>query len=182
MDARWVLGVLACACACEPGEMVSLGTFRVVATRTGMTCGAQSAPYAPRAEFTVALQVAAGTLTWTPVGADPTRGTWNAPARVFRVFQDQDIVAWGPDRRRDIVGCVLHRSDVIEGTVEMSAGDAGVGGDAGAPEARSFTGTETIVFGVAQGGGDCRPIVGAGDGQFSTLPCEVTYSLDARRM
>ena len=94
--------------------------------------------------------------SWVPTGSDPTRGIWDGVARAFRVLQEEDIVAWPADRRREIVGCMLRRSDVIEGVVEMAPqGDGGAPlADAGAMQARSFTATETITYGIAAG--DCR--------------------------
>jgi hypothetical protein len=181
---RRALCGFALLCACDGQEPVDLGRFRVVATRRSATCGPQSNTYFPRAEFVVRLQLTGqGGLTWTPAGSDGARGLWNGPSRSFRVLLEEDIVAWAPDRRREIVGCTLRRSDVIEGTVELES-DGGVvdggNGDAGAPLARSFRATETIVYGVSAG--DCRPIIGAAKGQYSQLPCEVTYDFDARRM
>lgn len=181
---RRALGVFALLCACDGQSPVELGRFRVVATRQSATCGPQSNAYFSRAEFEVILQLTGeGGFSWAPVGSSATRGLWSAPSRSFRVLLEEDIVAWAPDRRREIVGCTLRRSDVIEGTVELES-DGGVvdggNGDAGAPLARSFRATETIVYGVSAG--DCRPIIGAAKGQYSQLPCEVTYDFDARRM
>lgn len=182
---RRALLASALLCACLGPEPVELGTFRVVATRRTATCGPQSNAYFQRAEFDVSLQLnGQGALSWTPANSSATRGVWNGPARSFRLFQEEDVVAWAPDRRREIVGCTLRRSDVIEGVVEMAGGvDGGVldGGsaDAGATQVRSFTATETITYGVAFG--DCRPILGAAEGQYTQLPCEVTYAFDAVR-
>ena len=184
---RRALGVFALLCACDGQSPVELGRFRVVATRQSATCGPQSNAYFSRAEFEVVLQLTGeGGFSWGPVGSSATRGLWSAPSRSFRVIQEEDIVAWAPDRRREIVGCMLRRSDVIEGTVTLDTNDdaadggADGGADAGMPLARSFRATETIVYGVSAG--DCRPIIGAAKGQYSQLPCEVTYDFDARRM
>jgi hypothetical protein len=185
MILRRALGVFALLCACDGQSPVELGRFRVVATRQSATCGPQSNAYLSRAEFDVILQLTGeGGFSWGPVGSSATRGLWSGPSRSFRVLLEEDIVAWAPDRRREIVGCMLRRSDVIEGTVELeSDGGANVDAstpDGGAPLARSFRATETIVYGV--GAGDCRAIIGAAKGQYSQLPCEVTYNFDARRM
>ena len=182
---RRALVASALLCACLGPEPVELGHFRVTATRQSATCGPQSNAYFSRAEFDVSLQLTGqGGLTWTPAGSSPTRGLWNGAARAFRLSLEEDIVAWAPDRRREIVGCTLRRNDVIEGVVTMDgANDGGVpdGGsaDAGAAQARSFTATETITYGVAAG--DCRPILGAAEGQYTQLPCEVTSAFNAVR-
>jgi len=179
---RRALGVFALLCACDGQSPVELGRFRVIATRLSATCGPQSNTYFSRAEFEVILQLTGeGGFSWGPVGSSATRGLWSGPSRSFRVLLEEDIVAWAPDRRREIVGCTLRRSDVIEGTVELGRNDdaADGGADAGTPQARSFRATETIVYGVSAG--DCRPILGAAKGQYSQLPCEVTYEFNAHR-
>ncbi len=187
MSTRTLLAACALLCACVPDDGVALGRFRVVATRGGNTCGAQSMQLDPTVSYAVELKAANGVARWVPEGATTVAGTWNAPARAFRFVLEQDLVAWQPDPRRDIVGCTVHRTDVIEGTVTFDDPDAGdgsvdAGADAGAaPVARSFRATETIVFGPAPGS-DCRPLVGAGDGQFTTMPCDVTYALSGSRM
>jgi hypothetical protein len=182
MILRRVVVGLALLCACVDTAPIELGRFRVVATRRTASCGPQSNAYLPRAEFEVTLQLTGqGGMSWVPTGSDPTRGIWDGVARAFRVLQEEDIVAWPADRRREIVGCMLRRSDVIEGVVEMAPqGDGGAPlADAGAMQARSFTATETITYGIAAG--DCRPILGAAQGQYSALPCEVTYAFEALR-
>lgn len=162
-------------------EPIEIGRFRVIATRRSATCGPQSNVYLPRAEFDVSLHLTGqGGFSWTPAGSAPARGLWHAPARTFRVFQEEDIVAWAPDRRRDIVGCTLRRSDVIEGVIEMDTATSDGGTpDGGTTRARSFTALETITYGVAAG--DCRAILGAAKGQYAQLPCEVTYAFEAVR-
>lgn len=193
MNARVApLAALALLAACQGDEPVSLGRFRVVATRATLTCGPQSMSFDPRVEYVVDLGVRQGALRWQPSGATTVTGSWSAPSRAFRVVLEQDIAALPPDRRLEYPGCALRRADVIEGVVDFEAdGGAGDGGaqvdggagdgGAGAPRATSFRGTETIVFGALPGS-DCRPLIGAAEGTFSTLPCEVTYRLEATRM
>lgn len=174
--------------ACQPAdESVALGTFHVVATRDASTCGPQSMNFAPRVEYDVELRVHDGAMKWVPQGATTVTGAWNASTRVFRVLLEQDTVMWQNDVRHQIPGCALHSTDVIEGSVVMSDPDAGTGqtvvldADAGTEIlARSFHGTESLVFG-ASAGGDCTPLIGASKGQYSSLPCEVRYTLDAVR-
>lgn len=187
MSYRPVLLACALLLGCDSGPSVGLGRFHVVATRGANTCGAQALALQATVEFDVELKVGEGTIRWTPSGADSATGSWSASLRAFRVMQESDIVAWAADRRTGRAGCTIRRADVVEGSVTFDDADASVASDASAqgdggaaPVARSFTATETIVYGATPGS-DCAAAVGAGDGQFNAMPCNVTYTLTARR-
>lgn len=186
MKLQVLLAGCLCLAACQPAdEGALLGRFHVVATRASSTCGPQSMNFLPRFEYGVELRVRDGAVRWVPQGATTVTGVWDASARVFRVLLEGDTVAWQPDVRRQIAGCTLRRTDVIEGSVVLDDPDAGPSQDAGVDAgsqslARSFSGSETVVFGAVSGG-DCNPLLGASEGQFSALPCEVRYTLEATR-
>ncbi len=185
MSTRILLAACALLCACEGDSSVTLGRFRVVSTRGANACGAQSMPLAPSIEYDVELKVGNGVVHWIPNGATTTEGQWSAARRTFRIVLEEDVPVWPADVRRDVVGCTVRRTDVIDGTVTFDDADAGSGADASAdggatPTARSFRGTETIVYGPAPGS-DCRALVGASDGQFTTMPCNITYTLEGTR-
>jgi hypothetical protein len=182
-----VLTAFALLCSCEGGASVGLGRFRVTATRGANTCGVQSMSLDAVASFDVELKVGNGTLRWTPARGESTSGSWSASLRAFRVLLQTDSVIWPADRRRQLTGCAIRRTDVVEGSVTFNDADAAVSGDAAvavdggnAPVAQSFTATETIVFGPTPDS-DCRALVGSGDGQYNTMPCQVTYTLSGVR-
>lgn len=188
---RRALGLLLASrliAACnEPTEAQRLGVYAVQATRTSDTCGSQLAGKVPSARFNVALSLRQGVIQWGLEGADTTAGTFDVYQGTFRVAADSSSLRIAPDRRRDIVGCVLRRADVIEGVVSAAAGDAGPGLDAGGAANgdagtvfSAFHATESIAYGTESG--DCSALVGVGEGQALALPCLVTYRLDAERV
>lgn len=168
-----------------PAEPKPLGTFAVTSEMRSNTCGPQVAEVLSRAMFDVDLALRSDTLIWTPRGATQARGAYNSGTGTFRLIDEQTVVVAQPDPRREIVGCALTRADVIEGVVDWSSADGGVddvptfGQDASAaPRAMGFRGTETVVWGPTPGS-DCRGLLGAQQGQFTALPCELTYTLTA---
>lgn len=166
----------------EATEGERLGTFTVRATRTQNGCGAQMGAKLPSAEFDVTLSVQRGVLRWSPDGASSAMGTFDVFGRTFRLSLETDIVARAADRRIEYPGCVLRRNDVIEGVVSSAPNGADGGASQGVDAGSTVTGfraTETIAYGVA--GGDCRPLVGAAEGQVLALPCVVTYDMTATR-
>lgn len=168
-----------------PAEPDPLGTFAVVSEMRSNTCGPQVTEVLSRATFDVALALRNGSIFWMPRGASQATGTYNPGTGAFRFVDEQTVVLAQPDARRGITGCALIRADVIEGVVDWSSGDGGVddvptfGQDASAaPRARGFRGTETVVWGATPGS-DCGGVLGAQRGQFTALPCELTYALSA---
>ncbi len=171
---------------CEVDNRVALGRFRVAASRMTNTCGPQASEFAPQFRFDVVVKVGDGLIHWAPINASEGTGSWNPTQHSFRVVQEADFVVTPTDTRRGILGCTLHRTDVIEGTVAFDDVDAGQpverGVDAGATvRARSFTATESIVYGTTQGY-DCSLLIGAQTGQFSAMPCQATYEMAATRV
>lgn len=175
-----------------------LGTYDITLTMTANTCGAQYGGFQPSASFDATLSARSGTLRWRPTGAAESVGSVHGTTS-FRLSLQSDEQVIAPDRRYEYPGCVLRRSDVIEAvftTASPDAGSAGADGgqsdggadvgadasvDAGwAATVSGFTGTESIVLGQVEGT-DCRPMVGAGNGQVNALPCTVSYAISARR-
>jgi hypothetical protein len=62
--------------------------------------------------------------------------------------------------------------DVFDASIDLVA-DASAFGDAGPA---TIAATETIVYGPAANA-DCRDSIGVGQGQFLTLPCQITYAM-----
>ncbi len=175
----------ALGCVRSP-EPEPLGTFSVTSIMRSNTCGPQVAEVLSLATYEVDLALRSDTLTWSPRGASQARGAYNSGTGAFRLVHEQTVTVVQPDPRREVAGCMLVRADVIEGVVDWSSADGGVvddvptfGQDAStAPRARGFRGTETVVWGPTPGS-DCRGLLGAQQGQFIALPCELTYSLTA---
>jgi len=169
--------------ACDEGtEGERLGVFSVRATRSQNGCGAQRGAKLASATFDVTLSVQRGVLSWKPTGATAASGTFDVFQRTFRLSLENDIVAIAADRRIEYPGCVLRRSDVIEGVVSATANTLDGGLTQGADAGSSITGfraTETIAYGASSG--DCAPIVGAAEGQLLALPCTVSYQMEATR-
>lgn len=169
----------------EATEGERLGLYSVLATRTTNTCGAQLSGKLPSARFNVALSLQRGVLRWTPQGTEGATGSFDVYQGTFRIAVEASTLRIAPDRRREIVGCVLRRVDLIEGSVTMSA-DGGVGSndassniDAGTVIG-GFRAQETIAYGTESG--DCTPLIGVGEGQAFALPCQVGYQLEATRI
>ena len=125
MTFRALFAVCAIACSCQPDDTASLGRFHGTATRGASTCGAQSGEFDQRIEYDVELKTRTGLLVWTPTGAQPTNGLWSPSLRSFRIALEVDSALWPADRRREIVGCTVRRTDVMEGTITMDDPDAG---------------------------------------------------------
>jgi hypothetical protein len=165
------------------------------------TCGPQAVPVLRSVVFHARIAVRGDEATWTvdESGASAVGG-YVAATNGFRFGQDAQEVRRAYDRVTGRPACVLRRLDVIDGQLSGSlaiaadAGadganergdDGGAGGDAGAVSdaatdggaaAPSFTAVETVVYG-GLAGTDCSDQVGAGDGQFLTLPCQQVFSL-----
>lgn len=182
--------LFACAllvCSCDGGAQVGLGRFRVVAARGSDSCGAQSGLFNASSTFDVELKVSNGTIRWTPSSGASATGSWNASLRAFRIVLEQDQVVIPADRRTQFVGCVVRRTDIVEGTVDFGESDAGLTTETPAqadaavtPVARSLSASETIAFGAVEGS-DCRALIGAGEGQVNAMPCTATYQLRGTR-
>ncbi len=134
----------------------------------------------------------------------------DATTQRFRLVDDRAVVLRAANARVGLAACAMRRYDVLEGRVSgvfpaLDPQDGGDGGDpldgamfdasdvigvdaalrddagdvveSGPPALESMR--ETVGWAVLSGA-DCRDLVGVGPGQFVTLPCEQTWSLDAR--
>jgi len=169
------------------------GTFAVQGTMTVNTCGPQAVVALSHLMFGAVLAYSRGRSTWSlPQTGVTVSGTWSDAPPEFRVSTSQYSTLRPGDRRYQLAACVIERFDVIDGTVSgllpeanVTPLDSGVDvipdgatllpPDAGG--ATTFTATETIVYGAASGA-DCRDFIGAGQGQYLTLPCELVYAMD----
>jgi hypothetical protein len=192
---RWVgaLGVVSLVAGCDPTPRQGhSGTFDVQATMMTNTCGSQ---VSGSSHLSFQAQLAynnTGASTWTlPQTGASASGTWTAAPPSFRVTLDQYSMLRQGDARYQLAPCEIHRFDVIDGNVTGVLPDVNATMlDAGAnmvmdgasmlvPDAgpTTFAATETIEYGVVDGA-DCHDFLGVGQGQFLTLPCEITYAMN----
>lgn len=153
----------------------NLGSYRVIATRTGGSCGQwrEELTYS----FTVALTLRPGLLRWTQ--SSPVDGTYDLQARSFRITLEDAAQLAPANRAQMYPGCTIVRHDVIDGLFEgpvpdQSAPDASV---ASPP----FRASYSISWSAAPGS-DCAQYVGAQSTQWAALPCSTTYTLRGEKM
>jgi len=79
------------------------------------TCGAQADDFPQRFSFRLELAHRAGVLEWRPEGAAATQGVYDPGTGTFRVTQEVEMMVSPPDRRYDFAGCVVQRTDIIDG-------------------------------------------------------------------
>lgn len=111
---------------CEPGGAeVDLGAWQVTADLLENTCGAQADDFPQRFSFRVSLAQRNGVLEWRPEGAAGAQGPIDLSTGAFRVTQELEMMVAPPDRRFDFVGCVVQRTDVIDGVAPLPPPDGG---------------------------------------------------------
>ena len=144
------LVALAAVAACvPPGDSGSLGTFAVTASLGSNTCGAQSGTFQSTVAFNVGVSAVQGVLKWSLAGATPTTGSYDPTTGAFELEVSDEVQLIAPDPRHQITGCILDRTDVIQGVLTLTTPDAGspaVTADAGATVDTGVAGT------VADGG------------------------------
>jgi hypothetical protein len=146
-----------------PGE--PLGRFHVSAHIDGTTCGAGALGSSDVWEFDVQLSRRETDLYWLN-GEEAIPGRLSSDGVSF-AFDTRVAIQVAPPGKGS-AGCTMLRSDQASGTLEP----------AGA-EVVGFSGR--LRFGYAeQPSSDCAPLVGV-EGGFATLPCDMSYRLDAVR-
>lgn len=148
---------------CEPGGAeVDLGAWQVTADLLENTCGAQADDFPQRYSFRVSLAQRNGVLEWRPEGASGAQGPIDLSTGAFRVTQELEMMVAPPDRRFDFVGCVVQRTDVIDGVAPLPPPDGGATDAAlrdatadgpDAPVGNTDAGTTDAVDGGAVDGG-----------------------------
>lgn len=156
---------------------VELGSYTVVATRTGGSCGAwrEQATYS----FSVKLTIRPGVLRWDQSTGSPVNGTYDVRARSFRLTLEDSAQLAAANRATGYVGCTMVRHDVIDGVFDGPVPESTTA-DAGVPSP-PFHATYSISWSAAPGS-DCAPYVGALETQWSALPCSTSYGLAGARM
>ena len=141
----------------EPGE--KLGTFAVNGSLLGTTCGKA----APTFRYEVRLSREGNTLNWVQGSTVPLQGLIDEAGRV-RVVAELDVVVAKADERAGALGCTMHRTDTLSATLQ------------GEPPT-SFVGA--LVYKFSAKSGDCAGQLASAGGEFSTLPCTMTYDVKA---
>ena len=161
----------------EKTSGVELGTYRVIATRTGGNCGQwrEEETYS----FSVSLTLRPGLLRWAENQGAPVDGSLDQRAAAFRITLEDAAQLAPPNRAQEYLGCTMVRHDVIDGTFEGAIPDPST------PDAAvvypPFRASYSISWAPAPGS-DCRPYVGALAQQWATLPCSTTYTLRGAKM
>ena len=146
-----------------PGE--PLGTFHVIATLESSTCGPGALGSTDLWEFDVKLSREARDLYWLN-GKEAIPGRIAADGISF-AFDTRAAVEAIPAANGQ-AGCTIVRSDTANGVLSSPSTDVS-----------SFSGR--MRFGYAPSpGSDCLSVVGV-DGGFASLPCEMSYLVDAAR-
>ncbi len=194
----YALAVLALATsACDsmtPAPHGHAATFGVDATLMQNTCGPQALTVASHMSFQARLAYDRAQATWSLVASGASAsGEWIDAPPSFRISTSSYTMLRAADRRYGVAACVLYRFDQLEGNVSGLLPDLSVAAaldgssvldaldgtaaleptDAGPT---TFSATESIVYGVADGA-DCRDKIGAAPGQFIALPCQITYAM-----
>ena len=144
----------------RPGT--SLGTFRIDATLTAETCGAQEGFPNPWS-FGVDLARDPGILYWIQGGAPVQAPITNEGHATLHSSGTYPIRA----ATSKVAGCTLVREDVFEAVLPTTG------------EVTSLTGKLGYRYSV-EDGSDCAEMIGT-QGGFSALPCEIHYDATGTR-
>jgi len=140
----------------EPGE--KLGTFTVTGKLVGTSCGKAD----PTFRYDVRLSREGDRLYWVQ-GTVPVSGTIDAASTVRLVASTEARVV-APDEATGSPGCTMARVDTLAATLS------------GAP-VTGFSGVIVYRFDVKSG--DCASELAAAGGDYTSLPCTMTYEVEA---
>lgn len=175
---------VAAVAGCRPTKLAgrSVGQYAVTATLAESSCG-DGHPAPPSFSFYVELreEPASSSGYWKLADGPLIGGSLDDGA--FRFEQRAEVVAVPQDPDTGVVGCVLARTEVVEGELPEGALDGGQadGGDADAGVQADLHG-ETTVTVTPVAGGDCSPLLLPLGGAFPTLPCALRYRLQGEEL
>jgi hypothetical protein len=148
----------------NPGSTV--GTFHVTARLAKTTCGDAPDPW----EFDVRLNHDGPTLYWIQGGL-PVSGKVDARARAaLQASTVTDVRA--ADVQHKLAACSVTRSDLLDITLDSAPATP----TTDPALATSFLGMLAYSF-VPTDGSDCSDQLVAAGGGWSTLPCNVSYTI-----
>jgi len=147
----------------EPGDR--LGTYHASSALTSDTCQAAVLAASADWQFDVKLSRQESTLYWLN-GQEAIPGTIAKNGTTFHFESGVEVTLQAAQGAR--VGCVIERTDSATGELSSKGSDV-------------LTFTADMRFGYAvKAGSQCSGFIGVEDG-FASLPCQVDYSLTARR-
>lgn len=155
--------LLAAACSDSPMPGRVLGTYTVTGQSKSNTCGLGAPdPW----KFTVQLSLNGSTLYWSWLDGSPLLSGTTSSSGQVSIKNSQQVNADSTDA--GLGPCTLQRNDDLEITL----------GTGSTPT--TFSGTVGYAYTPATGA-SCGDVLSASGGQFSTLPCAVSYSVTASR-
>jgi len=150
----------------RPGE--SIGAFHVIGKLVSTTCGTTPDPW----EFDVKLRHDKTTLYWVQ-GDAPISAVVDAAARAqLKSTATQTVRA--ADAKSRMAACALERDDVLDLALAPVAQPVDL------QPITSFTGTLTYHF-TATDGSECEDQLATSGGDYTVLPCDVSYTLIGKR-
>jgi hypothetical protein len=168
----WLSALLALGCsdvigggkdAKIPGE--PLGTFHVIGHLETSSCGPGALGSTDLWEFDVRLSRDGHDLYWlNGAEAIPGRIAADGVSFAFDTRVAVEAIAAGKGQP----GCAIVRSDTANGSLSSASTDVA-----------AFSGRMRFGY-MPSAGSDCGALVGV-DGGFSSLPCEMSYLVDAVR-
>jgi len=147
-----------------PGE--ELGTYSVLGTLEGSSCGPGALGATDPWQFEVRLSRADRELFWLN-GREAIAGRLSADGVTF-TFETRVKVEAFPAWRGQKV-CIVSRSDNAQRVLSAANGE----------EVLAFSGSLEFDY-MALPDADCSPLIGV-TGGFETLPCSMAYALQADR-
>jgi hypothetical protein len=146
----------------------SLGTFEVQSTLVENECGRDAVPAQSSFSYVVDVRDDGPIVYWRRPGAPMVMGLRNGAELEFETRIHHRV----PEAGR----CILEQRETVRVVVEGSDTDGGADADAGAPEAASLTGTNTIRFSEIDTSA-CEGLLETEGGVFRALPCAIDYTL-----
>jgi len=166
--ARLAYALIALVASCtgkdpyNPGQ--GIGTFHVSGQLVSTTCGSTPNPW----EFDVKLRHDAETLFWVQ-GGQPVSGTLDANSHTTMKSTNSATLREANDAKK-IPSCVVTRTDSLDVALDNKDPAA----------ATAVTGTLAYRFDPSNAA-DCEDQTSAMGGDFDALPCEVHYTISAKR-
>lgn len=146
-----------------PGDL--LGVYAVQGELTASTCGDGALGAEPTWSFDVKLSRFDNDLYWLN-GREAVVGDIASDGRSFTITSSVQVDVSAPGRGKP--GCSVLRHDHAKGRLSAAGSDV-----------KSFEGSLSFEY-EAVAGSDCSDWIGT-PGAVTTLPCELSYDLDASR-
>ena len=170
--AALLIGTSGCFLFDSAGTEEDLGELHIEAQLVADTCGPGAFPEGPSMAYDVDLRRQGDTLYW--VGPSGTVLGRFSSDRDFCIQLDDQWHVRDADPWYDDPGCDLRRIERLCGTLDFAQETDETG--AVSERVTSLVGRhEAFVSGTETS--DCSDQVGVSEGQYLTLPCQITYEL-----